>query len=332
MRNVEKHFQYLIEVVRGKGDNKQEERGKPSLHAIYVELNKLAGMYWIVCSAFLLERMQPGLPGLSQLKEKFNHQLNESIEKEVVLDELGGPLRVLSFVQLVELLRGENVEEKQAIYDKIVKLQIKNFFEKYINHSIEKNLPFWFDMRGVYCLCVMLKLTGMLTELNLEQREALLLYITKSQNILGGFGAKPGSEAHGGYTFCAVASLKILNAEVPNQHRLTVWLKQRLGEINGRVGKPRDSCYLWWVGATLINMSCDQIVRSEKETIENFIAVNCYCPETGGFSKFPSIPVDEKSVHGKQDPDLFHTFLGIATHALLSGCIDPVTVLPVPSP
>lgn len=35
--------------------------------------------------------------------------------------------------------------------------------------------------------------------------------MNRCQSYEGGFGSNPGSEAHGGYTFCAVASLSILN-------------------------------------------------------------------------------------------------------------------------
>lgn len=326
MNNSKLHLKYLASLV--KGEAKEHADGPPSLHSMYVELNKLAGMYWIVCSCFLLDRMQPGLGVVDRLREKFNQQLSSALQSGVVFDELGGPLRALSFVQLVEFLT-ENSDEKNSIFDLHVRPQLRDFLGKYMKGRIEESLPFWFDMRGVYCLCAMLKLTGLLDELTEDQRTVLIEYIGRSQVILGGFGARPQSEAHGGYTFCAVSSLRILNAEIPNKQRLTVWLKQRLAEANGRVGKPRDSCYLWWVGATLVNIGCDSIVNENRDRIERFISVNCFCPDTGGFSKYPSIPVDDNSVHGKQDPDLFHTFLGISSHALLKGCINPLTALPL---
>ena len=67
----------------------------------------------------------------------------------------------------------------------------------------------------------------------------------------------------------------------------------------------------------------------KRDILTQFLNTNCFCPGTGGISKFPSIPVDEESVHGKQGPDLFHTFLGIASLALVEGTIDPLHVLPV---
>ena len=35
----------------------------------------------------------------------------------------------------------------------------------------------------------------------------------RCQTYEGGFGATPGNEAHGGYSFCGLASLKLLNKE-----------------------------------------------------------------------------------------------------------------------
>lgn len=35
-------------------------------------------------------------------------------------------------------------------------------------------------------------------------------YISACQTYEGGFGGEPGNEAHGGYTFCSIATLLIL--------------------------------------------------------------------------------------------------------------------------
>ena len=35
-------------------------------------------------------------------------------------------------------------------------------------------------------------------------------YILQCQSYEGGFGGEPGNEAHGGYNFCAIAALLIL--------------------------------------------------------------------------------------------------------------------------
>jgi len=51
---------------------------------------------------------------------------------------------------------------------------------------------------------------------------------TSCQTYEGGMGGEPGNEAHGGYTFCALSALNILNElhkiDVP---RLVEWVVNR---------------------------------------------------------------------------------------------------------
>jgi protein farnesyltransferase subunit beta len=74
----------------------------------------------------------------------------------------------------------------------------------------------------------------------------------------------PLGEAHGGYTFCALASWVILQPFLPstsspshpkiNKKSLVRWLVQmqgtpaELGGFKGRTNKLVDGCYSWWVG------------------------------------------------------------------------------------
>ena len=68
------------------------------------------------------------------------------------------------------------------------------------------------DLRSIYCAISVAKL------LNLEQLDSSLFdnaaeWIVLCQTYEGGFGATPETEAHGGYTFCGVAALKLLGKE-----------------------------------------------------------------------------------------------------------------------
>ena len=68
------------------------------------------------------------------------------------------------------------------------------------------------DLRSIYCAISVAKL------LNLEQFDANLFensaeWIVLCQTYEGGFGATPGNEAHGGYSFCGIAALKLLGKE-----------------------------------------------------------------------------------------------------------------------
>jgi protein farnesyltransferase subunit beta len=63
------------------------------------------------------------------------------------------------------------------------------------------------DIRGTYCAIAVANLLNLLTP---ELAEGVSTYIMSCKTYEGGFGAMRGWEAHGGYTFCAVASLVIL--------------------------------------------------------------------------------------------------------------------------
>ncbi len=66
--------------------------------------------------------------------------------------------------------------------------------------------------RGTYCAISVAKLTN-LEELDANIFENVAEWIALCQTYEGGFGAIPGAEAHGGYTYCGVASLKLLGKD-----------------------------------------------------------------------------------------------------------------------
>jgi geranylgeranyl transferase type-1 subunit beta len=77
-------------------------------------------------------------------------------------------------------------------------------------------------------------------------------YLNSINNYEGGYSMLENGESNAGLTYCAVASFKII-ASIPNERRLIHWLCSRatnLG-INGRTGKMVDSCYTFWVYATM---------------------------------------------------------------------------------
>ena len=81
-------------------------------------------------------------------------------------------------------------------------------------------------------------------------------YIASCQTFEGGFGAEPFNEAHGGYTFCALAALRILDA-IPliDVDALSSWLARRQmsyeGGFCGRTNKLVDGCYSFWQGGAV---------------------------------------------------------------------------------
>ncbi len=86
------------------------------------------------------------------------------------------------------------------------------------------------------------------------------------QTYEGGFGGVPGAEAHGGYTFCAVAALAILGkTRLLHSASLLKWTAFRqmrfeggfqvaiiyshLPYPQGRTNKLVDGCYSFWQAA-----------------------------------------------------------------------------------
>ncbi|KAH8047780.1 prenyltransferase [Aureococcus anophagefferens] len=65
------------------------------------------------------------------------------------------------------------------------------------------------DVRGTYTALAVAALFNVLTP---ELAEGAAAYALRCQTYEGGFGGEPGVEAHGGYVFCALAALVILNA------------------------------------------------------------------------------------------------------------------------
>ncbi|KAG6841519.1 hypothetical protein C0991_010133 [Blastosporella zonata] len=147
------------------------------------------------------------------------------------------------------------------------------------------------DVRGIYCLLVTATLLDILTP---ELVEGTASFIASCQTYEGGFASAsqpyyavpsnsssaklhlldtlrpPLGEAHGGYTFCALAAWVLLlpfrdqdqdeekkKPEI-NVSNLLRWLVMmqgseiELGGFKGRTNKLVDGCYSWWCGGAFV--------------------------------------------------------------------------------
>ena len=109
------------------------------------------------------------------------------------------------------------------------------------------------DVRGTYTALAVAALFNVLTP---ELAEGAAAYALRCQTYEGGFGGEPGVEAHGGYVFCALAALVLLNAtDAVDLDALERWLARRQtrveGGFQGRTNKLVDGCYSFWQGGTL---------------------------------------------------------------------------------
>ncbi|EJU01281.1 terpenoid cyclases/Protein prenyltransferase [Dacryopinax primogenitus] len=188
------------------------------------------------------------------------------------------------------------------------------------------------DMRGCYCLlCV----ATMLDILTLELVEGLAEYIANCQTYEGGFSSACYylssargrlGEAHGGYTYCALASLFLLRPLVPHVFhlidlpRLVRWATGMQGlpvegaGFRGRTNKLVDGCYSWWVGG--MEPLLRELVREkaggegewedwddavfQKEGIQHYTLAIAQLAQ-GGLRDKPSKP-----------PDAYHTACNLA--------------------
>lgn len=107
------------------------------------------------------------------------------------------------------------------------------------------------DVRACYTA---ISVASVLNILDHELVQNVGNYISSCQTYEGGIAGEPGSEAHGGYTFCGLATM-ILIDEV---HRLDLtslidWVVFRQGVecgFQGRTNKLVDGCYSFWQGGT----------------------------------------------------------------------------------
>ena len=81
------------------------------------------------------------------------------------------------------------------------------------------------DLRAVYIVMVIGSILNVLSD---ELTEGVGEYIAECQTYEGGIGSDINREAHGGYTYCGVAALAILNRlNLLNLHSLINWLTTR---------------------------------------------------------------------------------------------------------
>lgn len=121
------------------------------------------------------------------------------------------------------------------------------------------------DVRATYTIVACAKLLQLLPPGSFLTRQAVSDFCVSCQTYEGGMGGVPFSEAHGGYTFCALAALYIMggleltgaptnNASV-DLPALVAWLARRQmsfeGGFSGRANKLVDGCYSFWQGGAM---------------------------------------------------------------------------------
>lgn len=140
------------------------------------------------------------------------------------------------------------------------------------------------DMRFLFCACA---ISAILNDWSGFDLDLAVEYIKNSQSWDGGIALFPGSEGHGGSTFCAISSLTLMNRlnELPDLAGLVKWCIRNQGNgFKGRTNKPEDTCYSFWLGATLTMLGAYDWTNREGNRQFNY---RCW-HRRGGFSKLPS--------------------------------------------
>jgi protein farnesyltransferase subunit beta len=163
------------------------------------------------------------------------------------------------------------------------------------------------DVRAAYIALCVTKLLGLLSPASilLHTTPSLLDFCASCQTYEGGFGSEPGSEAHSGYTFCAMAAIQfLLEIMEPEQQQtppqpssslilskiqvtsLRDWLARRQmsyeGGFSGRTNKLVDGCYSFWQGGSICILehwlSLQQQQQQQQQTTAPCIRDEAYDP------------------------------------------------------
>ena len=270
--------------------------------------------FWVVCGLKLLEGRLSGPEASSASLTEHEREkvlnLVKSCELEVGYaassDKLAefSILSTLAAVQVLLILE-EPIPNHEALAQKIL-----NSLSASGGASVTLTTDTRDDIRFLYCATACLYL--------LERRwtscqiKKITSYVSGCQASEGGFGCEPGAEAHGGHTWCALATYDLLSRMGSDSVNASIeprrWLERR--GLTGRPGKTNDACYSWWIGAS---KAC---LEGSIPTVSPFID-SCENQSTGGWSDRPG-----------NASDLFHTFFALAGLALADGRIDPATAMP----
>lgn len=114
---------------------------------------------------------------------------------------------------------------KQELYDWM--LSLKQTDGSFIMHRGGE-----VDIRASYCVLSVASLLGLLTE---ELTYNMIHFIKSCQSYEGGLSGLPFNEAHGGYTYCGVAALLLLEKSLGNIDfvSLLYWTTSRQMDLEG---------------------------------------------------------------------------------------------------
>ncbi|XP_059598405.1 protein farnesyltransferase subunit beta isoform X2 [Vitis vinifera] len=172
------------------------------------------------------------------------------------------------------------------------------------------------DVRACYTA---ISVASVLTILDDELVKGVGNFILSCQTYEGGISGEPGSEAHGGYTFCGLATM-VLIGEV-NRLDLTSlidWVVFRQGVeggFQGRTNKLVDGCYSFWQGGVFaLIQKLHSIIEEQLRLLDaggsaidspQLASISCHSGKRGS-AKFSNIGFNFLKEPAEMEP-LFHS-------------------------
>ncbi|KAK1280182.1 Protein farnesyltransferase subunit beta [Acorus gramineus] len=103
------------------------------------------------------------------------------------------------------------------------------------------------DVRAAYTA---ISVASILNILDSEMVKNIGTFIVSCQTYEGGIAGEPNSEAHGGYTFCGLATMILIGEadrlDLPSLIDWAVFRQGVEGGLQGRTNKLVDGCYSFW--------------------------------------------------------------------------------------
>ncbi|XAR51859.1 Protein farnesyltransferase [Bertholletia excelsa] len=158
------------------------------------------------------------------------------------------------------------------------------------------------DVRACYTA---ISVASILNILDYKLVENVGNYILSCQTYEGGIAGEPGSEAHGGYTFCGLAAMILINEanrlDLPSLINWVAFRQGIEGGFQGRTNKLVDGCYSFWQGGVsalvqrLHSIVGEQLMSSDAEEDHNTDSES---------SKTPDLCEGEKDIEGNISRDI----------------------------
>ena len=225
------------------------------------------------------------------------------------LPHLAPTYAAVSALMILEMEEALKIIDVEGIKNFIISMKHESILGAFRMHHQGES-----DMRAIYCAISVASILGILDK---EVTKDTPEFIARCQTYEGGLGGEPFSEAHGGFTYCGLASLYLMGkTHLVDLEAMLEWCVSRQmekeGGFNGRTNKLVDSCYSFWIGGCFPILKETLGIPTKYSLYDNlalqaYILVACQSP-MGLFDKPGS------------SPDYYHTAYSLGGLSLAQHC------------